>query len=144
MSVPVPGLLTQHGGDGLFSPDSDAWQLDERLDRAPEDACVRKTATDAFHRTDLHAPLQSYGVDHLVIRGLQSEFCVDSTTRGALALGYPVELVSDGHSTVDNGVLTAAQISAHHNATLASLDSYAPASHFAPQPKCVSNPEPMR
>jgi len=61
-----------------------------------------------------------------VICGLQSEFCVDSTTRRALALGYPVTLVSDGHSTLDNGVLTAAQISAHHNQTLATLDSYGP------------------
>jgi hypothetical protein len=30
----------------------------------------------------------------------------------------PVTLVSDGHSTLDNGVLTAPQIIAHHNRTL--------------------------
>ena len=41
-----------------------------------------------------------------------------------MALGYPVVLVSDGHSTVDNGVLSAAQISAHHNKTLASIESF--------------------
>ena len=35
-------------------------------------------------------------------------------------------LVADAHSTIDNGVLSAAQISAHHNVTLASLDSYGP------------------
>jgi len=57
---------------------------------------------------------------------LQSEFCVDSTVRGALAHGYPVTLVSDGHSTLDNGALRAAQISAHHNATLVNLGSYGP------------------
>jgi len=43
-----------------------------------------------------------------------------------LALGYPVILVSDGHSTVDNKVLSAAQISAHHNETLASIESFGP------------------
>lgn len=61
-----------------------------------------------------------------VICGLQSEFCVDTTTRRALALGYPVTLVSDGHSTMDNGVLSAAQISAHHNETLVNITSFGP------------------
>ncbi len=58
--------------------------------------------------------------------GLQSEFCVDTTTRRALALGYAVTLIADGHSTMDNGVLSAAQISAHHNVTLANITSFGP------------------
>jgi nicotinamidase-related amidase len=52
------------------------------------------------------------------------EFCVDTTTRRALALGYPVTLVSDGHTTMDNRILTAAQISAHHTETLANIESF--------------------
>ena len=51
---------------------------------------------------------------------------MDSTVRGALARGYPVVLLADAHSTMDNGVLSAAQISAHHNATLANVDSFGP------------------
>jgi hypothetical protein len=51
---------------------------------------------------------------------------VDTTTRRALALGYPVTLVSDAHTTLDNGTLTAAQISAHHNETLANIASFGP------------------
>ena len=43
---------------------------------------------------------------------------MDCTVRRALALGYLVVLVSVAHSTVDNGVLSAAEISAHHNTTL--------------------------
>lgn len=102
------------------------WQLDTRLDARPDDLRVRKTSCDSFHRTELHALLQSRGVDRLVVCGLQSEFCVDSTVRGALALGYPVVLVADGHSTLDNGVMSAAQITAHHNATLANVGSFGP------------------
>ena len=51
---------------------------------------------------------------------------MDSTVRRALALGYPLVLVSDAHSTVDNGVLSAAEISAHHNTTLANIGSFGP------------------
>jgi len=68
----------------------------------------------------------------LVVCGLQSEFCVDSTVRAALAQGYAVTLVKDGHSTLANGVLSAAQISAHHNATLAHLGSYGPKMRVLP------------
>jgi len=51
---------------------------------------------------------------------------VDTTVRRALGLGYGVVLVADAHSTVDNGVLSAAQIIAHHNATLSNITSFGP------------------
>ena len=47
-------------------------------------------------------------------------------TRRALALGYPVTLLSDAHSTIDNSVLSAAQITAHHNETLSNITSFGP------------------
>ena len=103
-----------------------SWKLAPALETHVSDVYVRKTATDSFHRTELHELLQSRGITSLVICGLQSEFCVDTTTRRAMALGYPVILVSDGHSTIDNGILSAAQISAHHNKTLASIESFGP------------------
>jgi hypothetical protein len=43
-----------------------------------------------------------------------------------MALGYSVTLVEDGHTTLDNGVLSASQISQHHNKTLSGLESYGP------------------
>lgn len=123
----VPVILIQHEeANGPLAFGADGWQLDARLRVHNTDLRLRKTACDSFYQTNLHDLLTSRGVDHLVVCGLQSEFCVDSTVRAALARGYPVTLVADGHSTVDNGVLTAAQISAHHNATLANLGSFGP------------------
>jgi nicotinamidase-related amidase len=123
----APVVFVQHEATG--SPlefGSDGWQLDPALDARPADARVRKTTPDSFHDTELQDILRSLRIGKLVICGLQSEFCVDTTTRRALALGYPVTLVADGHSTMDNGVLSAAQISAHHNETLANLSSFGP------------------
>jgi len=123
----APVLFVQHeeaGGPLAF--DTGGWQLDARLDVEPRDLRLRKTGSDSFHETELSSRLQSLGITDLVVCGLQSEFCVDSTVRGALSRGYPVTLVSDGHSTVDNGVLSAAAISAHHNTTLSHLGSYGP------------------
>ena len=124
-SVGAPVFFIQHEEDqGPLQFGSKGWQLYERLAAKPDDIRIRKRASDSFHETELHALLQARGVVELVVCGLQSEFCVDSTVRRALSLGFPVVLVSNAHSTMDNGVLSAAQISAHHNATLANIGGY--------------------
>ncbi len=110
----VPVILVQHEDDGPLRFGSNGCQLYEQLAAQPGDLRIRKTAADSFHRTELRATLQSLGVDRLIVCGLQSEFCVHATVCGALALGYPVTLIADAHTTLDNGVLSAAQISAHH------------------------------
>lgn len=118
-------VVIQHESpSGVLVYGSEGWQLARGLLTEPTDQFLRKRATDSFHQTALHALLQEHGVNHLIICGLQSEFCVDTTTRRALALGYPVTLVADGHTTLDNGTLKAAQISAHHNETLANISSF--------------------
>lgn len=120
-------VLIQHEEvEGTMQHGSAGWQLAAELQQQPDDIRLRKSGSDAFHHTTLEALLKERGVQRLVICGFQSDFCVDSTTRRALALGYEVLLVADGHATLDNEVLTAAQISAHHNATLANLGSYGP------------------
>lgn len=123
----IPIVVIQHEEDeGPLRFGTDGWKLYDRLAVQSKDIRIRKTGSDSFYRTELHSTLQTHGVNNLIVCGLQSEFCVDSTVRGALALGYPVTLVADGHSTLDNGVLSAVQISAHHNATLENLGSYGP------------------
>ena len=129
----APVVIIQHEeADGPLKFGADGWKLAAGLDAAPSDIRVRKKATDSFHNTELHAVLQARGAEKLVICGLQSEFCVDTTTRRALALGYPVTLVADGHSTMDNAVLKAAQISAHHNETLGNIGSFGVRAHAIP------------
>ena len=46
---------------------------------------------------------------------MHSEYCVDTTTRRALALEFPVVLMPDAHTSAGNEAITAAQVIAHHN-----------------------------
>lgn len=52
-----------------------------------------------------------------------TEYCVDTTSRRAISMGYDVTLVSDAHTTIDNKLLTAAQVIAHHNSLLHGFDA---------------------
>ncbi|MEH7445008.1 cysteine hydrolase family protein [Bacillus sp. JJ1122] len=87
------------------------------------DTVIKKKATNAFFMTDLKKTLDELQCEHLVIIGVKTEYCVDTTARSATTLGYDVTLVADGHSTTDNKVLKAEQIIAHHNCNLHGLDN---------------------
>ncbi len=125
-AVKAPVLWVHHEDEGSLQHGSAEWQLAQGLEAHPRDILVRKTTPDAFLRTGLERLLKAHGVDALVICGLQTQYCIDTTTRRALALGLPVVLVSDGHSTPDTAQLTAAQIIQHHNQTLSSISSFGP------------------
>jgi nicotinamidase-related amidase len=58
------------------------------------------------------------GARRLVVAGLQSEYCVRSTSLGALSRGLQVVLVSNGHSTYDGRDRKADEVSASINAEL--------------------------
>jgi nicotinamidase-related amidase len=62
--------------------------------------------------------LRTNDVGKLVVVGLQTEYCVDTTCRRAYGLGYEVILVRDAHSTWDMGGMSASQIIDHHNNVL--------------------------
>lgn len=62
---------------------------------APGELVVKKTRYSGFGGTDLDARLKALGVDTLVVAGLTTECCVDSTVRDAFALDYHVFVAAD-------------------------------------------------
>ncbi|MDB5363739.1 MAG: hypothetical protein JWO51_5036 [Rhodospirillales bacterium] len=118
----VPVYFVRHdGGPGDdFARGSAGWQIHAPIAPLPGEPIVEKTHPSAFQDTDFDARLKQAGIDRLVICGMQSEYCVDSTTRAAYGLGYKAVVVSDAHTTFDSRILTGAQIQAHHTHTLGS------------------------
>jgi nicotinamidase-related amidase len=117
----VPIFHVQHdGGPGhILAKGSIGWPHHAAVQPRSGEAIVEKRYSSAFHDTDFHSRLTEAGVDRLVVAGIQTEMCVDSTCRAAVALGYKVMLVWDAHTTFDSPVLPAEKIIAHHNRTLA-------------------------
>lgn len=61
----------------------------------PGELVVKKTRYSGFLGTDLDARLKALGVDTLVVAGLTTECCVDSTVRDAFNLDYHVFVAAD-------------------------------------------------
>lgn len=79
---------------------------------------IQKTTPDSFYKTKLYEELQKLHIEHLVVAGIQSEVCVDTTCRNAYSLNYKITLVLDAHSTWDSEELSAQQTINHHNQVL--------------------------
>lgn len=95
-----------------------SWEIHSSISPNNEDTIIQKTTPDSFFNTPLDMELKKQGIEHLIIVGIQTEVCVDTTCRRAFSMGYKVTLVSDTHSTWDFKELTAQQIINHHNGVL--------------------------
>ncbi len=94
---------------------SDEWQIDAELIVVEGDGKVNKTACDSFADTSLLAQLKANSTSTLLICGLATEFCVDSTVRATPSHGFNVVVLSDAHTTGDRPHMKAAAIIEHHN-----------------------------
>jgi nicotinamidase-related amidase len=116
----APVIYVQHSEAKGYPlhPEAPGWPIHPAIAPQEGDAVVHKRYPDSFQETDLQRELEAREIKHLVIAGIQTEYCVDTTCRRAFSLGYDVTLVQDGHSTWDSRDLQAAQIIAHHNTVL--------------------------
>ena len=94
-----------------FGRDSHYWTLWPELDVQPEDLKVDKTRFGAFvpGASDLHAVLQTRGIDTLIVTGTLSNCCCESTARDAMQMNYKLIFVADANAALTD---------AAHNATL--------------------------
>jgi nicotinamidase-related amidase len=89
-----------------------------RLARQDGDCVIEKRFSDSFLGTNLEEVLTTFGATRIVVCGLQTDYCVDTTSRRAVSVGFDVVLAADAHTTFDHEHLRAEQIVAHHNRIL--------------------------
>ncbi|MHA6529371.1 cysteine hydrolase family protein [Paenibacillus sp. BAC0078] len=94
------------------------FQVHNEINVPAEAKVFDKLATNSFHGTGLLQYLKDQQVEHVVIMGCKTQYCIDTAVRTATVSNMDVTLVGDGHSTTDNDVLSAEQIIKHHNSAL--------------------------
>jgi ureidoacrylate peracid hydrolase len=93
-----------------------AWNGDfYEIKPLPDEAIVTKHRYGAFESTDLDLVLRSQGIRTVVMTGVATNVCVETTARQAFLRDYYVVFTSDCTATYD---------SADHEATLRNIDAY--------------------
>lgn len=116
----VPIIYVKHtiDDDEDMGVNTEGWQIYSKIKPQKDDIVILKYTPDAFYNTNLNDELKKRNIENIIIVGLQTEYCIDTTCRSAFRLGYNTILVEDGHSTYDNELLKANKIIKHHNMVL--------------------------
>ena len=87
------------GSGGVFDPASGFVRVVSELEPLEGEIQVTKTSINAFTTTNLHQQLVRLGVRRVVISGIRTEQCCETTARVASDLGFEVEFVTDATTT---------------------------------------------
>jgi len=92
-------LHTEPATGNTFDPASGFVRFIEPLTPAEGEPVLTKTSHNAFTTTNLQQLLTSRGISELVIAGIRTEQCCETTARLAADLGYQVTFVTDATAT---------------------------------------------
>ncbi len=99
-------------GATFFLPDTFGAKIHESVRPAPGEPVFQKHFPNSFRETALLEHLRNTGVTRLVIAGMMTHMCIDTTTRAAADLGFACSLAHDACATralTFNGVRVAAE-----------------------------------
>jgi len=92
--------------DPGFRPGDPEVRLMSFLDRRDGEPLIVKNTRNAFTSTDLQQRLDALGVKRVVVCGISTEQCCETTTRVAADLGYDVDFVTEATLTFPIGTLS--------------------------------------
>lgn len=88
-------------GRGGFQQGTPGFEIHESVLPIAGEARVVKHTASSFHETRLDEILEAAGIEAVVVCGMQTQKCCDTTTRAAKARGYRCYFVSDAVETFD-------------------------------------------
>jgi len=112
-SEAIPVVFTRHvhkrGEDGgmmeswwkdLIMAENPESEIDERLEPRRAETVIEKNRYSAFYRTELEKILRSANVDTIVISGVMTNLCCESTARDAFFRDFKVFFCMDATATL--------------------------------------------
>lgn len=99
-------------GEYSMPAKTDPWsRVVDELDPAADEVVINKTTYGAFSSTGLDATLRNMGIETIVLVGVVTNRCVETTMRGAADRGYRVILVDDATAAFSQELQDAATLS---------------------------------
>jgi nicotinamidase-related amidase len=88
-------------GAKYFLPNTKGVQIHKNVKPLENEIIIEKNFPNSFLKTKLENELRTQNIKELVICGMMSHMCIDSTTRAAFDLGFDCTVVHDACTTKD-------------------------------------------
>lgn len=88
----------------ILTNDSDYSNLIDEIENIPNSKVLIKSQYDAFFKTDLHQLLQEQKIEQILITGVITHLCCETTARSAFVHGYNVFVPIDGTATYNKDI----------------------------------------
>ncbi len=95
----IRALEERTGVEDIFWSGSPLFATRKEIAPLPDETIVHKTTTGAFNGSNIDQVLQRLGIETLIITGVSTNECVETTARDAADRGYGCIIVDEG--TVD-------------------------------------------
>jgi nicotinamidase-related amidase len=113
----------------LFAAGTGGIAIHPGLSPRAGETVIPKTLPSSFDNTELDAFLRSHGIKTVILAGLMTHMCVETTARDAVPLGYAVIVASDACASRDLPSYdfedTVSHLEVHRNALAAIADRFA-------------------
>ena len=113
----VEVIYIQHNdkvGDEL-EPNSEGWKIYGEISPNVNEEVINKNYNSAFKETNLKKHLDYRKINQLIITGMQTEYCFDTTCKVAFEYGFKVIIPEKTNTTFNNGNILAKDLYEHYN-----------------------------
>jgi biuret amidohydrolase len=100
-NVGLLGEVVPAVAQGIINDDAPSAAMHPLMEVQDGDIVVNKPRFGSFHGTDLEVILRSRGIETLILGGINTNICVDTTAREAAAREFRVLFLSDGTANFD-------------------------------------------
>lgn len=83
----------------FFVPNTEGVRIHKSVYPQTGELVIEKHTPDSFYQTILKSELDKKDIRHLVVCGMMTHMCVDTTVRAAKNLGYEITLLEDACAT---------------------------------------------
>ena len=96
-------LVRKWGPNGSIATGSAEWELMPKIaEKCSEGEVIPKNTYDAFINTSLESKLRDAGIKSVVVCGVMTDCCCDTTGRSSFNRGFETYLVGDACGSADN------------------------------------------
>lgn len=109
-------IYVRHDGgpESELEAGTPGWQLNRSISPEEGERIFDKRYSSAFRDTDLENYLHSCGIERLVICGMQTEYCIDTTIKAAFEHHFAVIVPSGATTTYANPFLSGEKLVSYY------------------------------